>query len=128
MRFKPETKGLSVTVSNIHWEIILRLYVESKKVELVEYVIPYTDTEVALHHGGMYVCRSKGNAKSLSAEDNEAIEYLKGKKLSFSLVDLSECSFKVKLTARISGIIKTPVLVCENGSRLKGIEEIRTYF
>jgi len=71
---------------------------------------------------------SKGTTKFFSEEEKEAIEYLKQKGVSFSLVDLSESSFKDRLLARINGIDKTPIVLLDNGSKLKGIEQVKEHF
>ncbi len=100
----------------------MQLYVKSEKVDLVEYTMPNWG------HWCSAGYRSKGVAESFSAEDREAVECLEQKGLSFSLVDLSGCPLKTRLRARITGINRTPTLVLDDGSKLKGIEQIRKYF
>lgn len=99
----------------------MQLYVKSEKVNLVEYTVPNWG------HWCSAGYRSKGVAESLPAEDREVVERLEQKGLSFSLVDLSQCSLKTRLAARISGINKTPTLILDDGSKLRGIEQIREH-
>ena len=61
-------------------------------------------------------------------EDREAIEFLTEKGIKFNLVDLSRCPFTVKLRAKITGVNKTPTLVLDDGTKLKGIQQIKEYF
>lgn len=61
-------------------------------------------------------------------EDQEAIEFLKDRDVSFNLTDLSKHSFLTRLKAKMSGINQTPTLILDNGTKLKGITQIRDHF
>lgn len=103
----------------------MKLYVKSAKIDQVEYTMPHKS-------GGGHWCsagyRSKGVMRYFNAEDNEAIEYLKQKGISFSLIDLSDCSFKTRLHAKISGINQTPTLILDDSTRINGTEQIKEHF
>jgi len=102
----------------------MRLYIKSEKIDLVEYTMPHQTM------GGHYCSagyRSKGVMRKHSFEDEQAIKYLTSNGFSFDLVDLSDCSFGTRLEAKISRINKTPSLVLDDGTKIKGIEQIREY-
>jgi len=61
-------------------------------------------------------------------EDEEPIEFLKSKKIPFELIDLSYCSFSIRAKAKIRGINNTPTLVLDDGTKLKGIKQIKSCF
>jgi hypothetical protein len=61
-------------------------------------------------------------------EDEEAIEFLKSKKISFELIDLSHCSFLIRTQVKIKGINRTPTLVLDDGTKLEGIKQIKSHF
>ena len=61
-------------------------------------------------------------------EDSEAINFLQEREISFELVDLSKCPFKMKLKAKIAGVKRTPALVLDNGTVLNGLQKIKEYF
>ena len=69
---------------------------------------------------------SKGVTRCFFPEDKEAIDFLSKKGVSFNIVDLSERSFIDRVKARIEGIDKTPILILDNGTRLKGIGQIKS--
>lgn len=100
----------------------MKLYVKSVKMDQVEYTMPHQS-------GGGHWCsagyRSQGVMKYFAPEDNEAIEYLKQKGISFDLIDLSDCSFKTRLQAKMSGINLTPTLILNDGTRINGIEQVK---
>jgi hypothetical protein len=97
----------------------LILYARSEKIDVVEYTMPNWG------HGCSAAYRSQGTMNNFSPEDYEAIECLKQKGTPFSLVDLSDCPFTTRLSAMMKGINKTPTLILNNGSKLKGIDEIK---
>lgn len=102
----------------------MRLYVKSEKMDLVEYTMPHQTM------GGHYCSagyRTKGVMRKYTLEDEEAIKYLTSNGFSFDLIDLSDCSSGTKLKAKISRINKTPSLILDNGTKIKGIEQIREY-
>jgi len=101
---------------------VLKLYVKSMRVDLVEYTMPNWG------HWCSAGYRSQERMRSFSPEDNEAIEYLQQKGVSFGLVDLSDCSPTTRLLAMITGMNKTPTLVLDDGSKLKGIGQIKENF
>ncbi|NIO37924.1 hypothetical protein GTO27_09510 [Candidatus Bathyarchaeota archaeon] len=74
---------------------------------------------------GDSVYTSKGVTRCFFPEDKEAVDFLSDKGVSFNLIDLSELSFIERVKARIEGIDKTPILILDNGTRLKGMEQIR---
>jgi hypothetical protein len=100
----------------------MKLYVKSVKMDQVEFTMPHQS-------GGGHWCssgyRSQGVMKYFAPEDNEAIEYLKQKGISFDLIDLSDCSFKTRLQAKMSGIGLTPTLILNDGTRINGIEQVK---
>lgn len=101
------------------------LYVKSQKIDQVEYTMPHKS-------GGGHWCsagyRSKGVMRYFTPEDKDAIEYLKQKGISFNLIDLSDCSFKTILKAKIGGINQTPTLTLDDNTRIKGIKQIKEHF
>lgn len=103
----------------------MKLYVKSVKTDQVEYTMPHKS-------GGGHWCsagyRSRGVMKYFTPEDNEAIEYLKQKGFSFNLIDLSDCSFKIRLQARVSRINQTSTLILDDSTRINGIEKIKGHF
>jgi len=72
--------------------------------------------------------RAVKNITFYSEEDEEAIELLKSKNVSFDLIDLSNCSLVFKIKAKLKGINSTPTLILEGGAKLKGIKQIKAYF
>jgi hypothetical protein len=72
--------------------------------------------------------RGKENITFYPEEDREAIELLEGRSLSFEIVDLSRCPLKTRLKAIVKGINTTPTIILDNGTKLKGINQIRDYF
>jgi len=72
--------------------------------------------------------RETQNVTFYPEEDQKAIELLNGKNIKFELVDLSKCSFTTRLKAKIKGINKTPTLILDDGTILKGIQQIESYF
>ena len=72
--------------------------------------------------------RAVKNITFYSEEDEEAIELLKSKNISFDLIDLSNCSFAFKIKAKLKGIASTPTLILDDGTKLKGIEQIKAHF
>jgi hypothetical protein len=72
--------------------------------------------------------RGKENITFYPEEDKEAIEFLEGRSFSFEIVDLSRCPLKTRLKAMITGINTTPTLIIEDGTKLKGIKQIKDYF
>jgi len=72
--------------------------------------------------------REKQNVTFFSEEDQKAIEFLNDKGVKFELVDLSKCSLAMRLKAKINGVNKTPTLVLNDGTLLKGIKQIMNYF
>jgi len=103
----------------------LRLYVKSEKANRLEFTMPH-------HSGGGHWCsagyRSKGTEKVFKEEDAEAIEYLDAKGVSYSLIDLSETPVKDRIWTRISGMNRTPILILDNGTRLKNLGDIKQNF
>ena len=103
----------------------LRLYVKSQKIDQVEFTMPHLS-------GGGHWCsaayRSKGTLRPLTEEDNEAIEYLDAKGLRYSLLDLSDLPMKNRILSRVAGINQTPILVLDDGTKLRGMSEIKRNF
>jgi predicted DsbA family dithiol-disulfide isomerase len=71
--------------------------------------------------------RSQGVLSSFSFEDEEALTSLRSKSVSFSLVDLSSCSFENRLKAKMRGINRTPTLVLDGGTKIEGIAKIKKW-
>lgn len=61
-------------------------------------------------------------------EDREAIEFLTQRGIKFNLIDLSNCPLSFRLKAKIARINKTPTLVLDDGTKLKGVQRIKEYF
>ena len=72
--------------------------------------------------------RRTQNTTFFPEEDQRAIEFLKEKGVKFELIDLSKCSLIMKLKAKINGVNKTPTLVLDDGTILKGKQQIIDYF
>ena len=72
--------------------------------------------------------RGTQNITFFPKEDQRAIEFLKEKGVKFELIDLSKCSLRMKLKAKINGVNKTPTLVLDDGTILKGKQQIIDYF
>jgi len=100
----------------------LRLYVKSQKIDQLEFTMPHQS-------GGGHWCsaayRSKGIMRQLTQEDNEAIEYLNAKGISYRLIDLSDHPMKNRIFAKATGTNQTPILVLDNGTKLRGLSEIK---
>jgi len=99
----------------------MQLYVKSQKTDVVAYTMPNRD-----HYCGAGY-RSQGVLGSYGPEDEEALTILTSKSTNFSLVDLSSCSLGNKLTARMSGIKRTPTLVLNDGTKIEGINKIKEH-
>ena len=99
------------------------LYVKSEKIDAeLKYTIPHRG------HWCTAGYMSQGTEKYLFPKDKDAVEFLEQKGISFNLIDLSECSFMTRLRAKLSGINKTPTLILDDDTRLKGVEQIRNHF
>lgn len=72
--------------------------------------------------------RVKDNTTFYSDEDKEAIEFLENKACSLEIVDLARCPLKTRLKAMVNGLNKTPTLILDDGTKLKGLKQIRDYF
>jgi hypothetical protein len=99
----------------------MQLYVKSQKTDVTAYTMPNRD------HYCSAGLRSQGVLSNYGADDEEALTILRNKCVDFSLVDLSSCSLESKLTARISGIRRTPTLVLNDGIKIEGIDKIKGY-
>ena len=100
----------------------MQLFVKSQKVERVMYT-----SARAISYDTSAGYRSQGVLGSYGPEDEEALTILTSKSTNFSLVDLSSCSLGNKLTARMSGIKRTPTLVLNDGTKIEGINKIKDY-
>jgi len=72
--------------------------------------------------------RAKGNTTFYPEEDKEAIEFLKNENPSLEIVDLARCPLKTRLKALVNGINKTPTLILDDGTKLKGLKQIKDHF
>lgn len=122
-KLMPKQKLKSIKLAELT-RMPMQLYVNSQKVNLVEYTMPHQS-------GGGHWCsagyRSKGTLRNYPAEDEEAIKQLESKGFSFDLIDLSDCPFSIELKARIKGISRTPALILDNKTKFEGIDRIREY-
>jgi len=100
------------------------LYVKSKKVSIIGY------SQAPTVHTGWWVdgygyhplaTRTTHNYKP---EDQEAASLLKEAEIAYKLVDLSYCSFMVRLKARVQRIDETPTLILNN-KKIRGIGDIK---
>ena len=99
------------------------LYVKSEKIDArLKYTIPHRG------HWCTAGYMSQGWEKYLFPEDKNALEFLEQKRVSFNLIDLSECSIMKRLQAKLSRINKTPTLILDDGTKLKAIEQIKNHF
>lgn len=102
----------------------MQLFVKSQKADIVQYTMPNLS-------GGGHWCsagyRSQGVLKSYSQEDEEALTNLKSKGVNFSIIDLSVCPFEARLRAKLSGVNRTPTLILDDGTKIKGIDRIKEY-
>jgi len=100
------------------------LYVRSEKGFFVEYSqTPTTHTGWWVDGYGALPMTTQ-ITYNYKPEDQEAANLLKEAGITYKLIDLSNCSLKARLTAKISGINETPTLVFYH-KKIKGIENIK---
>jgi hypothetical protein len=102
----------------------MELYVKSQRVDVLQYTMPN------VREGGHYCSagyRSQNALIGYSTEDEEALAELKSRNMSFSLIDLSACTFGTRLRARMTGIKRTPAIILDDGTKIEGINQIREY-
>ncbi|MDI6805569.1 MAG: hypothetical protein QMD20_02765 [Candidatus Bathyarchaeia archaeon] len=83
-----------------------------RKISIVQY------TEALPRHpctGGLRETQVTYNYKP---EDQKAVDLLKENGIACKVVDLSDCSFMIRLKAKMSGINETPTLIL-NGVKIK---------
>lgn len=98
----------------------LVLYVKSKKITLG------SSSSFNIDHHGSVISTSPVTIqkfRNYSEEDQEAISLLEEARMVYTLVDLTENSFIMRLKAKISGI-KTPTLILDN-KKIVGVENIK---
>jgi len=96
----------------------ITLYVKSEKIPIVQF------GEGISGHPCTGAYRVKEIIENFKPEDREAMELLDQAKVSYKLVNLSDCSFITQLKAKILGINETPTLIFES-EKIKGIQNIR---
>jgi hypothetical protein len=96
------------------------LYVRSKEISLGQ------SPRLACYHG--YVATYTGPTAAgpvccYDSQDQEAINLLNRSGIVYKLVDLSKCSFALRLKAKLSGW-KTPTMMCSE-KKVVGTENIK---
>lgn len=96
------------------------LYVRSKEISLGE------SPGLAGHHG--HVATYTGPTAAgpncyCDSQDQEAINLLNRSGIAYKLVDLSKCSFALRLKVKLSGW-KTPTMMCSE-KKVVGMENIK---
>lgn len=102
----------------------MELYVKSRRVDVLQYTMPN------VREGGHWCSagyRSQTALTGLTTDEEEALTELKSRNMSFTLVDLSACTFGTRLRARMNGINRTPTLILDDGTKIEGINQIRTH-
>ncbi|MCJ7631732.1 hypothetical protein MUP77_04950 [Candidatus Bathyarchaeota archaeon] len=96
------------------------LYVRSKEISLGE------SPKLAGHHG--HVATYTGPTAAgpncyYDSQDQEAINLLNRSGIAYKLVDLSKCTFALRLKVKLSGW-KTPTMMCSE-KKVVGMENIK---
>jgi len=106
-------------MSGYLWVFLMKLYVKSENTGGIE-----RSPGFFFHSCDL---RTKQDMTFYCDEDFEAIDFLRKSGFDFELVDLSKCSFVMRLKAQMVGVNKTPTLVLDDGTVLKGLRKIEEF-